>query len=147
MQMAVTDGPDSREAVTNFTVLERFETDYYDDGYTLLECKLHTGRTHQIRVHMAHIDHRVVGDPMYGRKDRSGDMGLRRQFLHSYRLSLEHPISGEPMSFEDRLPPNLAGVVSQVSGRSEGPTEAGEAVGHILYGDGGARGSAGAEPS
>ncbi|HEX9093876.1 MAG TPA: RluA family pseudouridine synthase, partial [Coriobacteriia bacterium] len=84
-KMWVTDASGSRQAVTSFRVLERFEAGAVDDGYTLVECKLQTGRTHQIRVHMAFIEHPVVGDPLYGRRKVKEDLGLTRQFLHAYR--------------------------------------------------------------
>ena len=66
-KMAVSDDPFARQAITTFRVLERFDAGRFDDGYTLLECHLYTGRTHQIRVHMRHINHPCVGDPLYGR--------------------------------------------------------------------------------
>lgn len=134
-RMAVSANPLARSSITTFTVLERFEAGRQDDGYTLLECKLYTGRTHQIRVHMSYTGHPVVGDPVYGRaanvKARNRDaaqrmeLGLDRQFLHSYRLSFEHPISGELLSFEDELPWDLAAVLDQLADRSEGRTDYG----------------------
>jgi 23S rRNA pseudouridine1911/1915/1917 synthase len=136
MRMTVSHEDGARQAVTNFTVLARYESDYYqDDGFTLLECKLHTGRTHQIRVHMAYIDHRIVGDPWYGYRDRSRDLGLERQFLHSYRLELDHPISGEHLAFEDALPDDLASTLGELADRSCDVTEEGLAVGRILVSD------------
>lgn len=79
-----------KEAVTRFTVLERF------GDYSLLELQLETGRTHQIRVHMAYIGHPVAGDPLYGpRKTLSG----HGQFLHAETLGLTHPLTGEDMLF------------------------------------------------
>jgi 23S rRNA pseudouridine1911/1915/1917 synthase len=132
MKMAVTHDPSSRQAVTNLFVLERFDTDYRDDGFTLVECKLHTGRTHQIRVHMAYIDHHLVGDPVYGRKRRDFDMGLERQFLHSYRLSFEHPITGEVLDFADVLPGDLGERLTSLSERSMGRTDFGDEVGDTL---------------
>ena len=76
----------------------------YDDGYTLVECKLYTGRTHQIRVHMNYIKHPVVGDPLYGRNHPKADLGLDRQFLHAYRIAFDHPITGERIDLIDALP-------------------------------------------
>ncbi|SUN48281.1 ribosomal large subunit pseudouridine synthase D [Streptococcus dysgalactiae subsp. dysgalactiae] len=79
-----------KEAVTRFTVLERF------GDYSLVELQLETGRTHQIRVHMAYIEHPVAGDPLYGpRKTLSG----HGQFLHAETLGLTHPLTGEDMLF------------------------------------------------
>ncbi|WP_205015642.1 RluA family pseudouridine synthase [Streptococcus porcinus] len=84
-----------KDAVTRFTVLERF------GDYTLLELTLETGRTHQIRVHMAYIGHPVAGDPLYGpRKTLKGE----GQFLHAQTLGLTHPTSGELMTFTAEPP-------------------------------------------
>ncbi|MDO9556841.1 MAG: RluA family pseudouridine synthase [Coriobacteriia bacterium] len=128
MRMAVTDGPSSKQAVTTFRVLERYMAGVRDDGYTLVECKLYTGRTHQIRVHMAYIDHPVVGDQMYGRNHPKADLGLTRQFLHSYKLELTHPITGEQISLRDPLPEDLASRLRALEPESMGRTEAGEEV-------------------
>lgn len=89
-KMCVT--PQGREATTHFTVLDRNE----QSRTTLVSCRLETGRTHQIRVHMAHIGHPVVGDPVYGLKNARGMAG---QALHAYRLILRHPGTGEELSF------------------------------------------------
>ena len=118
--MAVGDGPSSRDAITTFTVLDRFEGDGRNDGFTLLECKLYTGRTHQIRVHMQYIKHPIVGDPAYnahGPKDEKSNLGLNRQFLHSYKLGFHHPITGEEMLFEDELPDDLMVALNSLSSR------------------------------
>ncbi len=85
-----------RNAVTHFKVLERFP------AATYLELKLETGRTHQIRVHMAYINHPVIGDEVYGRKKQRFD--TRGQVLHARRLTLEHPATGELMEFEAPVP-------------------------------------------
>lgn len=137
MRMAVNDGPASKQAVTTFRVLERYMAGVHDDGYTLVECKLYTGRTHQIRVHMAYIDHPVVGDQMYGRNHPKADLGLTRQFLHSYKLELTHPITGEEISLRDPLPADLAGRLRDLEPESMNRTEAGrEIVPIILPNDG-----------
>jgi len=128
MRMAVDDGPGSKQAVTTFRVLERFMAGTHDDGYTLVECKLYTGRTHQIRVHMAYIDHPVVGDPMYGRNHPKADLGLERQFLHAYKLALDHPITGERIELLDPLPDELARPLRDLEESSMGRTEAGDEV-------------------
>lgn len=96
-RMAVVGG--GREARTHYVIRERFTR------CTLLECRLETGRTHQIRVHMANIAHPLIGDQVYGRKV-SGDPRLDsfpRQALHAWRLALEHPKSGEEMAWETPL--------------------------------------------
>ncbi len=92
-KMAVT-AKNSKNAITHFTVLKRYK------GYTLIKCKLDTGRTHQIRVHMAYIGHPVYNDPVYT-NDKCSDFG---QFLHSYSMEFIHPITKEKMYFECPLP-------------------------------------------
>ncbi len=87
--------PDGRPAVTHFEVLERFK------DYTLIECRLETGRTHQIRVHMQYIGHPLVGDPLYGPKKTIKGNG---QFLHAQELGFEHPRTHELMIFSAPLP-------------------------------------------
>ncbi len=127
-RQAVTSAAGSRLAVTSFRVLERFDASHLDDGYTLIECKLQTGRTHQIRVHVAYIQHPVVGDPLYGRRRLREDLGLTRQFLHAYSIAFEHPVTGERLSFSDPLPPDLAEALRGIADRSSGRTAAGDEV-------------------
>ncbi|HEV8634769.1 MAG TPA: RluA family pseudouridine synthase [Chloroflexota bacterium] len=93
-----------RPATTAYRVVERLR------GATLLECRLQTGRTHQIRVHLASIGHPVVGDALYG----SGEPALGRQFLHAARLGFRHPRTGEPVVFESPLPPELRTYLERV---------------------------------
>lgn len=134
-RMAVRDVPSAREAITTFNVLERFEPGAHDDGYTLLDCKLFTGRTHQIRVHMQYAKHPVVGDPAYtahGPRDGRANLGLERQFLHSYRLGFKHPVSGEELRFADNLSPDLQRVLDGLAERSRGKTEEGRRVAELL---------------
>lgn len=96
---------DGRPAVSEFTVLERFNS-----GPALLEVKLLTGRTHQIRVHLAYIGSPIVGDAVYGyRKQR-----LRGQFLHAARLCFDHPRSGERLCFEAPLPERLQTLLDEL---------------------------------
>ena len=92
-KMAVT-SKNSKNAITHFTVLKRYK------GYTLIKCKLDTGRTHQIRVHMNYIGHPVYNDPVYT-NDKCSDFG---QFLHSYSMEFIHPITKEKIYFECPLP-------------------------------------------
>ena len=127
-KMWVSDASGARQAVTSFRTLERFEAGGYDDGYTLVECKLQTGRTHQIRVHMAYIKHAVVGDPLYGRCRLKEDLGLTRQFLHSYSLAFDHPVTGERIALVDPLAPDLADALRSIADRSDGRTAAGDEV-------------------
>lgn len=93
-EMAVIEG--GRHAVTHFAVLERFA------AYTLVEAKLETGRTHQIRVHMAYISHPVVGDPVYGPK--SNPFGVDGQLLHAKILGFTHPRTGQYLEFSADIP-------------------------------------------
>lgn len=128
LRMAVSDAPGAREAITTFRVLERFEAGPRDDGYTLVECHLYTGRTHQIRVHMRHVGHPLVGDPLYGRGDLRQNLGLTRQFLHSWHIRFEHPVTGETVELADTLPDDLLDVLESLDERSMGRTEAGEKI-------------------
>jgi 23S rRNA pseudouridine1911/1915/1917 synthase len=117
LRMRVSDERKAKDAQTTFKVLERYEPGRYDDGFTLVECKLFTGRTHQIRVHMRYIGHPIVGDPAYGRGTLPANHYLQRQFLHSYRLSFTHPITGEEMSFSDELPQDLQEIIDGLEPR------------------------------
>ena len=93
------DTDEPREAVTWFEVEESLPE------HTLLDVRLETGRTHQIRVHLTAIDLPVSGDATYGVK---GDLGLERQFLHAHRLRFSHPVTGEQLDVESPLPDDLA---------------------------------------
>jgi 23S rRNA pseudouridine1911/1915/1917 synthase len=96
-----------KPAVTHYRIARRYA------HATLLECALETGRTHQIRVHLASIGHPLVGDPVYGRR-RSPDLVLAsfpRQALHAARLGLRHPRTGSAMQWESALPPDLAALL------------------------------------
>ena len=134
-RMAVRDVPSARDAVTTFRVLERFEPRQHDDGYTLIDCKLFTGRTHQIRVHMQYAKHPLVGDPVYtanGPKDARAQLGLKRQFLHSFRIRLTHPETSEELEFADNLPRDLDEAFRSLGDRSRGMTDAGREVAALL---------------
>ena len=106
---------DGREAITHFRIEQRFR------AHTLLRVQLETGRTHQIRVHLAHIGFPIVGDPVYGGRKRltaggalplnSALQGFGRQALHAQRLHLEHPLSGRPQSFEAPIPSDLESLL------------------------------------
>jgi len=128
LRMAVSDDPGAREAITTFKTLERFEAGRRDEGYSLLECHLYTGRTHQIRVHMRHIGHPVVGDPLYGKGSLLQNKGLTRQFLHSWHIRFDHPCTGETIELADRLPDDLLNVLESLQGTSMGLTERGREV-------------------
>lgn len=104
-KMAVTFS-NSKEAITRFRVIERFI------NYTLVECKLQTGRTHQIRVHMQYIGHPVVGDPKYGPEKKR--FAISGQALHSAELSLKHPNSGEELLLTAPVPPDMADILTKL---------------------------------
>lgn len=94
-----------RHAVTHFAVLERFK------AYTLLECKLETGRTHQIRVHMEFIGHPLAGDPIYGPKRT---LNIGGQALHAQVLGFNHPRTGEYMEFSSGIPPDMTRLIHEL---------------------------------
>jgi len=96
-----TDTP--RDAVTHFEVEELLPR------HALLRVRLETGRTHQIRVHLAAVDLPVAGDPLYG---RAAELGLERQFLHAARLAFPHPVTGAPVDVSSPLPPELENALS-----------------------------------
>ena len=102
-EMAIVD--DGKEAVTHFNVIEKF------DQYTLVNCQLETGRTHQIRVHMKHIGYPLVGDPKYGRK-KTLDLG--GQALHAGLLGFEHPITGKYIEKEAPLPEYFEALIEKL---------------------------------
>jgi 23S rRNA pseudouridine1911/1915/1917 synthase len=113
LRMAVRE--DGKEAVTHFRLRERFR------AHTLLECRLETGRTHQIRVHMAHLKHPIVGDPLYGgplKLPRGASdetiatlRGFRRQALHAETLEFSHPVTGEPVRCSAPVPADMHALV------------------------------------
>jgi len=111
-RMAVT--PTGKPAATRYRVVERFK------GFTLVRAALETGRTHQIRVHMAHLNHPLVGDPVYGRlripKGAAAELaaalrGFKRQALHAEHLGLTHPSSGRPVEWRASLPGDLSALL------------------------------------
>ena len=95
-----------RDAVTHVKVLERFGM------YTLVECTLETGRTHQIRVHMASLGHSIVGDATYGIKKEK--FNLNGQLLHAKTIGFVHPSSGEMMTFSSELPDYFEDVLTKL---------------------------------
>jgi 23S rRNA pseudouridine1911/1915/1917 synthase len=99
-----------REAITHYFVTSKLESKF--GRFTLLELRIDTGRTHQIRVHMASLGHPIVGDTLYGaprelRNSRGSSISLPRNFLHAASLELRHPRTGSPLSFSTRLPAEL----------------------------------------
>ncbi len=109
-RMAVTD-KNSRNAVTHYEVIARY------NGFTHVRCILETGRTHQIRVHMTHIGHPLLGDLVYGRK--KAEKGLSGQCLHAKRLKFIHPTTGEPMAFETELPDYFSEILKKLGKETE----------------------------
>jgi 23S rRNA pseudouridine1911/1915/1917 synthase len=111
IRQAVVEEGEGKEAVTHYRVIDRFK------HHTHVKCILETGRTHQIRVHMAYVEHPLIADPMYGGKIRFPKKaeeelkdvlkGFNRQALHAKKLTLMHPISGEEMSWKAPLPKDL----------------------------------------
>jgi 23S rRNA pseudouridine1911/1915/1917 synthase len=105
-KMAVTEFA-GRHAVTRYRVLESY------DDLTLLEVKPETGRTHQIRVHMAYIKHPVVGDIIYGtNRKRDRELGIKRQLLHAMELTFVHPRVGKEMTFTDKIAPDFQKILT-----------------------------------
>jgi 23S rRNA pseudouridine1911/1915/1917 synthase len=106
---------DGREAVTHYRLVERFA------HHSLLRVTLETGRTHQIRVHMAHVGHPLVGDPLYGGRrqltagsspaQRAALVAFGRQALHAAKLEFDHPVTGKPVSVESPLPADLTALL------------------------------------
>ncbi|AWV08238.1 23S rRNA pseudouridine(1911/1915/1917) synthase RluD [Marilutibacter maris] len=127
IRMAVRE--DGREAVTHYRLRERFR------AHTLVECRLETGRTHQIRVHMAHIKYPIVGDPMYGGplklpRGATAELvealrGFRRQALHAQTLEFAHPVSGEAVRCSAPMPADMRALVKALQDDSRAAAEAG----------------------
>lgn len=108
-KMKVTD-INSKDAITHFKVLKRYST-----NQTLIECKLETGRTHQIRVHMAYIGYPIYNDPVYGKTKHPTAFG---QFLHSKKIKFHHPITNELLEFESNLPKEFQDYLIEIDRRN-----------------------------
>ena len=116
LRMAIT--PGGKEAITHYQILERYK------GLTLLECRLETGRTHQIRVHLSHIRHPLIGDSLYGVRNkipkgldshiRDLIQGFPRQALHALKLAFIHPSFNEKMEFETDLPVDMQTLITEI---------------------------------
>lgn len=103
-KIAVVPPPKGKHAITHYRVLEPLK------AASLVECRLETGRTHQVRVHMAHLGHPLVGDPVYGQgrlADLCRTLGFHRQALHATSLAFEHPITRAALAFESVAPPDI----------------------------------------
>jgi 23S rRNA pseudouridine1911/1915/1917 synthase len=122
-KMAVVPAGRGKPAVTRYRVVRRFGPQQADIA-ALVECRLLTGRTHQVRVHLAHIGHPLIGDPLYGGRagrrparagDAAGDIAaFPRQALHAARLGFTHPLSGEWLVFDSKLPLDMAGLLANL---------------------------------
>ncbi len=118
---------DGRDAVTHYRLRERFR------AHTALECRLETGRTHQIRVHMAHLKHPIVGDPLYGGplklpKGATPELiealrGFKRQALHAETLEFMHPLSGEPVRVTAPVPADMQKLIAELRADSVAAAE------------------------
>jgi len=129
--------PNGREAITHWQVLERYPGPDRKPLASLIECHLETGRTHQIRVHLAHLGHPLIGDSTYGpgfrtkaallpAPARQALEALGRQALHAYLLGFEHPASGEELEFRSELPADLARLRSALSDHGTSGNPAGK---------------------
>lgn len=112
-KMALVEDGRGKHAVTHFRTLETLR------GATLVECRLETGRTHQVRVHMASIGHALLGDPVYGRTPSAlrpslGRLGFSRQALHAAELGFVHPVSGERVHFASPLPDDMRTLIDEL---------------------------------
>jgi 23S rRNA pseudouridine1911/1915/1917 synthase len=117
LKMAVVDADRGKRAVTRYTTRTNFVK------ATDVECRLETGRTHQVRVHMAHIGHPLVGDPIYCRSDKSlrsslQTIGFARQALHAAHLGFIHPVTGDRVGFDSDLPPDMQALFTVLKGSS-----------------------------
>jgi 23S rRNA pseudouridine955/2504/2580 synthase len=115
--------PDGLPSHTIFNLIDRWP------GYALLEAELKTGRTHQIRVHLAHLGLPIVGDAKYGDfalnkalARANAQPGLKRMFLHAYRLKLTHPATGDTLQFEAPLPADCKRFIAQLAGMANAGT-------------------------
>jgi 23S rRNA pseudouridine1911/1915/1917 synthase len=131
-KIAVSRHETARHAVTHYEVLETFQGEKPNSTVSMLRLVLETGRTHQIRVHLAHIGHPVLGDPLYGSgfKNRTSALseqaqrlvdGLGRQALHAEELGFEHPKSGKPKLFKSPLPADIAEIIDALKAPTAKP--------------------------
>lgn len=99
-----------KPAITHYEVIEAF------DDASWLRVRIDTGRTHQIRVHLAHLGHPVLGDPLYGGRRKGMSPRAHRQMLHAARLALTHPLTGEPLILEASLPADMRSLLAELRG-------------------------------
>ena len=115
-----------REARTHYTVVEDL------GDYTLIEARLETGRTHQIRVHFSHKSRPLLGDPLYGPRKPRATFGLTRQFLHAYRLGFALPSTGAWVEFRSPLPPDLQAALEKLRARAGVAPDQGGQLGDFI---------------
>ncbi|RZL88609.1 MAG: RluA family pseudouridine synthase [Variovorax sp.] len=118
VRVVAKDHPDAMRAVTLVKVLDRFALPADAAGFSLLAVTIKTGRTHQIRVHLASAGHAIAGDDKYGDFERNRvlqKLGLKRMFLHAWRLQFTHPASAQRMALQADLPPELLGLVPKAA--------------------------------
>ena len=113
-KMAIVDGGRGKRAVTHYRLVQPLR------GASLVECRLETGRTHQVRVHMASIGHPLLGDPAYGRsrpehRELLNRLHFRRQALHAARLGFIHPITSAALRFDSEIPADMQGLFSELA--------------------------------
>jgi 23S rRNA pseudouridine1911/1915/1917 synthase len=112
--MAIVGDDRGKRAVTHYSMLEPLRE------AALVECRLETGRTHQVRVHMTSIGHPLIGDPVYGRtrtehRELLKRLGFERQALHAAELGFVHPVTGEPLSFKSAVPSDMQELLSALA--------------------------------
>lgn len=112
-KMAIVENGRGKHAVTHFRTLERF------DGAALVECRLETGRTHQVRVHMSSIGHALLGDSTYGRTPKTlkpllAEENFSRQALHAARLGFIHPVTGQKLQFNSEIPRDMEALIGRL---------------------------------
>lgn len=114
-KMAVQANPKGREAHTDWKLLQRL-----GDRAALVECRIHTGRTHQIRVHMQHLGFPLLGDSVYGfKRNRFSDLAIERVYLHATELAFEHPESGESLNFLAEMPDDFSDLIAHLESGQE----------------------------
>lgn len=117
-KMAVHREGRGKHAITHYRTVDRLMTERLGNA-ALMECRLETGRTHQVRVHMAHIGHPLIGDPVYGREKKGfktilETLGFKRQALHAKRLGFIHPVTEKPLHFDSPLPADMQELLSEL---------------------------------
>jgi 23S rRNA pseudouridine1911/1915/1917 synthase len=113
-KMAIVDAARGKRAITHWTLMKKLR------DAAMIECRLETGRTHQIRVHMSSIGHPLLGDPVYGsvkqkQRELLRALNFNRQALHAATLGFNHPISGDPLNFQSPLPSDMQHLLSEIS--------------------------------